>query len=73
MSKLDPAVIQYLDAIQESSSTILFVTTSLYLMQAECEGEEIPESHLWSGIGIIRKEAEKINKGRPKGPSLSVV
>ena len=66
-------VIRYLDAVQESSDTILFVTTSLYLMQSECEEGEIPDTYFWRGIDIIHKEAEKINKGRPPGPTLKIV
>lgn len=69
------AVIQYLDDASAASQTILFVVTSLYVLQAESEKGEIPESFYWCGLEIIRKEAERI-KNAPtlnRGPSLRLV
>ena len=71
----DAAVLQYLDDANAASQTILFVETSLYVLQADSENGEIPENFYWCGLEIIRKEAERI-KNAPtlnRGPSLRLV
>jgi hypothetical protein len=72
---LNDAVIRYLDDASAASQTILFVVTSLYVLQSDSENGEIPESFYWCGLEIIRKEAERI-KNTPamsRGPSLRLV